>query len=216
MTDDRGDVLSLPGGALALATVDLVTRALTPSLANHSVRSFLFARLLARHRAAEPGRDFDPDLLFLSCVLHDIGLSDKGNRAQRFEVDGADLAAEFLTGHGLPAADVDRVWEAIALHTSAGIAERRGALCDLTRSGIGIDFGAGAGFVSDHDAAAIHRAYPRLSMVRSLVDAIVGQAEGKPRKAPPYSLPGELVRERAEPPHRTTMELGADGCRWGA
>jgi hypothetical protein len=217
MTNDRDadTVLRLPDGALALATVELVTHSLTPSLLHHSVRSFLFARLAARHRTAEPGRDYDPDLLFLACVLHDIGLSDKGNGMQRFEVDGADLAAGFLTDHGVPASDVDLVWEAIALHTSAGIAERRSTLCDLTRSGIGMDFGNDVSFVQDGEAAAIHRAYPRLSMVRSLVDAIVGQADGRPTKAPRYSLAGELVRERAEPPHITTMEASAGGSRWG-
>ena len=59
----------------------------------HSVRSYLYARELA---GRGPFRDYDDELLFLSCVLHDIGLTDQGNREQRFEVDGADLASEFL------------------------------------------------------------------------------------------------------------------------
>ena len=47
---------------------------------------------------------------------------------QRFEVDGADMAAKFLTDNGVAARGVDLVWEAIALHSSPGIAERRPCL----------------------------------------------------------------------------------------
>jgi hypothetical protein len=54
---------------------------------------------------------------------------------------------------------VDLVWEAIALHTSPGIAER-GALAYLTRRGVGIDFGPGSEFIADAQAQAVHTRYP--------------------------------------------------------
>jgi hypothetical protein len=209
------DLLRLPQTALARETLTLVSSAETASIANHSVRSFLFARLLAAHRGAEPDRDYDSTLLFLACVLHDIGLSDEANRHQRFEVDGADRAAEFLTAQGLPSADIETVWEAIALHTSGGIAERRGPICELTRSGIGLDFGRGAEIVAQDQADAIHGAYPRLALARSLVDAIVDQARARPQKAPPYTFAGELVRERSGQPPVTALEQAAAAGRWG-
>jgi hypothetical protein len=212
MTDR--DVLCLPTAPWTEAVLAMVTSSESPSLANHSIRSYLFARLLADHRGVAAGRDFDPLLLFAACLLHDIGLSERGNGDQRFEVDGADVAAKFLTEHGLPANDVDAVWMAIALHTSPGIAERRGPLCELTRAGIGMDFGRHPDAVTDARAAAIHEAYPRLAMVRSLVDAIVEQARTRPDKAPRYSLAGELLRERSTPPHVTTMERAAATSRW--
>lgn len=214
-TGDDRDVLALPTAPWTNAAVALVTSSESSAVANHSIRSYLFARLLADHRGAVAGRDFDPPLLFAACVLHDIGLSDRGNGTQRFEVDGADVAAEFLTTHGLPAADVDAVWLAIALHTSPGIAERRGPLCELTREGVGIDFGRRPDAVTDAQATVIHHAYPRLAMVRSLVDAITEQARTRPAKAPPYSIAGELLRERSTPPHITTMERAATASRWG-
>jgi HD domain len=209
------DLLQLPQTALARETLTLVTSAETASIANHSVRSYLFARLLAAHRGAEPDRDYDATLLFLACVLHDIGLTDEGNRHQRFEVDGADRAAEFLTAQGLPSDDIETVWEAIALHTSGGIAERRGPICDLTRSGIGMDFGRGADIVLPDQADSIHRAYPRLDMARSLVDAIVEQANGRPEKAARYTFAGELVRERSGQPPVTALEQAAAAGPWG-
>ena len=88
------------------------------------------------------------------------------------------------------------MWEAIALHTSAGIAERRGPVTELTRRGVGVDFGRDSECVSDEQAVLIHAAYPRLSMERALADEIVAQAHGRPEKAARYTFAGELVRER--------------------
>ncbi|WP_437074731.1 HD domain-containing protein [Streptomyces sp. enrichment culture] len=205
----------LPDTPLARRALALVRETESTATANHSVRSALFARLRADHEGAEPGRDYDPELLFLACVLHDIGLTQAGDRHQRFEVDGADTAAEFLTAQGLPTADVDAVWEAVALHTSPGIAERRGTLCALVHQGTGMDFGWNTDCVDDATAAAIHAAYPRLSMATTLTDEIVAQARRRPEKAPLFSLTAELLRERSAPPHRTRMETMADAARWG-
>ncbi|MFE9623089.1 HD domain-containing protein [Streptomyces sp. NPDC006527] len=167
--------------------------------ANHSVRSALFARLRADHQGAKPGHDYDPELLFLACVLHDIGLTQAGDRHQRFEVDGADTAAAFLTAQGLPTADVDAVWEAVALHTTPGIAERRGTLCALVHQGTGMDFGWDTDWVDDAIRTAIHAAYPRLWMATTLTDEIVAQARRRPEKAPLFSIASELLRERSVP-----------------
>jgi hypothetical protein len=218
--DPVADVTALPDTPLARAAVSLVMGAESASIANHSIRSYLFARLVARRTGMTAGRDYDERLLFLACTLHDLGLAPEGRHTQRFEVVGADHAAEFLTGQGLPAAQVDAVWEAIALHTTPQIAERRGALCLLVREGIGVDFGGvlGPGLdpeaVTDEEARAIHGIYPRLSMISSLVDAITTQAAKHPANRPRYSVGGELLRERGNPPRQTRMELAAHSCRW--
>lgn len=68
-------------------------------------------------------------------------------------------------GNGVDARGVDPEWEAIALHTSPGIAEQRGTLAYLTRQGVGIDFGSGSEFSTDAQAQAVHTRYPRLRMV---------------------------------------------------
>ncbi|MFI7097807.1 HD domain-containing protein [Streptomyces sp. NPDC050161] len=206
---------ALPEDPLTRRALHLVIREESAPIAHHSIRSALFARLLADHRGAEPGRDYDPQLLFLACVLHDIGLSERGNGRQRFEVDGADAAAAFLTEQNLPAGQVDAVWEAIALHTSPGIAERRGTLCAFVRAGVGMDFGRDTDFVSDATGAAIHAAYPRLSMTTALVDEVVAQAVARPEKAPPHSFPGGVLHERTTPPYRAAIEERTAAARWG-
>ncbi|MEV6206056.1 HD domain-containing protein [Kitasatospora sp. NPDC051914] len=208
-------VPELPGTPLALRTIEHVRAHVTESVANHSFRSYVFAMLHAEHEGMRPGADFDPDLLFHACAMHDLGTSPKAEGVQRFEVEGADMAAAFLTDHGVGAAGADLVWEAIALHSSPGIAERRGPLTRLTRAGIGMDFGRGTDAVTDAQGREIHDRHPRLRMVASLVDEIVRHAGRGALTAPRYSLPGELARERGEAGHPTELELTAAFSRWG-
>lgn len=206
---------ALPITPLAIHAVEYARACEPESVANHSIRSYLFAALLAEHEGLRPSADFDPDLLFVACVLHDLGTSPQAGGTQRFEVDGADLAAAFLTDHGADAADVDLVWEAIALHTSPGIAERRGALAYLTRSGVGVDFGRGAQFVTDAQAHEIHARHPRLRMAAALVDEILRHAARDPQNAPPFSLAAELLREQGQDGRPTSLERAAQASRWG-
>jgi hypothetical protein len=204
--------LDLPAGPVAEAALSVVCTSESPSIANHSLRTFFFAQLLAAHEGCLDDAAYDRELLFAATVMHDLGLGDLARGADRFEVEGADLAAAVLREHGVPDRDVDRVWEATALHTSAGIAERRGLLAYLTRRGVGIDFGQDALVVNEWERE-IHAAYPRLAMARSLADEIVRRATGSPAAAPPYSLGAGLLRER-QADGITTIERAAAASAW--
>jgi hypothetical protein len=211
---DDPQLLTLPQTPLALEVIELVTRAATPALSNHSFRSYLFARLVARERGLSAVDDYDPELLFCACALHDIGLTPAGNRGHRFEVDGADVAAVLLAKHGIAAAPIDSVWQAIALNTSVGIVERRGVVGDLTLAGVSVDF-VGAPFISDGAAAMIHEAYPRLAIGKALADAIFARARSRPEQAPLFSMPAQVLKQRLSPPHLTEVEQLASAGRWG-
>ncbi|MGV9849080.1 HD domain-containing protein [Streptomyces sp. NPDC003442] len=213
------ELTTLPGTPLADAIMDLIRPVETPSVLNHSIRSYLFARLAAGRLGLTVGHDYHDDLLFAACAMHDLGVASDGPHNQRFEIEGADRAATFLIDRGVPAADADQVWQAIALHTSPGIAERHGTLCVLVREGVALDFGGPLGAdhvdaVTDEQADAVHAAYPRLDMIRSLTDAIVAQAAKNPKNAPRYAIPGEFLRER-ETFGRTRMEHACRSSRWG-
>ncbi|WP_329479316.1 HD domain-containing protein [Kribbella sp. NBC_01484] len=207
---------ALPDSPVARRAVELAVSAESEPVANHSIRSYLFATLLAEHEGLKPGVDFEADLLFYACVLHDLGTSPSVPGKQRFEVEGADMAAEFLTEHGYGAHEIDPVWEAIALHTTPGIAERRGVLTNLTRRGVAVDFGVGAEFMTDAQGEVVHQRYPRLNVVTVLVDEIVRHAARSPQAAARYTPGGELTRERKELGAPTSLELVATASRWGA
>jgi hypothetical protein len=207
-------ISSLPDSSVARTALRSAQSTEPSPVFNHSVRSYLFGELVAAHEGMHPGADYDRDALFLGCVLHDLGVGSAAPGKERFEVEGADLAAALLTEHGCERVLVDDVWQAIALHTSMGIADRCGALCHLVCSGVGADFGRNAEFIDEQAAAAIHARYPRISMARTLMDAIVAQAQRSPEAAPPYTFPNQVLRER-QTDGVTQLELAASHGRWG-
>lgn len=211
--------LSFPATRLARRAHALVTETQEPFLRNHSLRGFLFARAAADR----PSEDYDSELVFLICALHDMGLTEEGNTDQRFEVAGADLAARFLEEHGVTDRRVDTVWEAIALHTSPQLHEspvfrrRRPAEIGIAQTGIGIDIGG-----PDHPdqlpprfAERVHARYPRHGGSRALTDAIVAQALANPLKAPPTTLPGEILHQRDPSLPYLTWDMILDANTWG-
>ncbi len=192
------DILGLPAGPLAEASLALVRTSESRPIVDHSIRSFLFARLVAEEEGSLSDAAYDEDLLFAATVMHDLGLGEHAQGQGRFEVEGADLAAGVLREHGVAEADVDRVWEAIALHSSIGIADRRGLLTYLTHKGVFIDVGRVADAVADRLRQDVFNAYPRPAGDRSIVDAIVAHAIRSEACAPPGSLAFELLRQRRE------------------
>jgi HD domain-containing protein len=211
--DTVTSVPAFPGTPLAVSAIEYVRACETEPVLNHSIRSYLFAALLAEHEGLRAGADFDNELLFYSCVLHDLGTSPVASGTERFEVEGADLAAAFLTGNGIGAGDVDLVWEAIALHSTPGIPDRRGPLAYLTRRGVAMDFGFFSDFISDAQGQAIHGSYPRLNMATALTDEIIRHAARGPLNALPPSIAAELIRERKA--GLTTLERATRAGRWG-
>jgi hypothetical protein len=188
------DDLALPQTELIAATDAWVRTVEPPYLYNHSVRAYVFGRALGQERGLTPGEDYDDELLFLGCVLHDVGLTEPGDGDQRFEVDGADLAVRFLLDNGLAPERAEIVWDAIALHTSLGIAGRKRPEIALMQAGTAADVMGGPADLPPGLAERTLDVLPRLDLRNRLRDAVTTQAAATPAKAPPYTLPGELVR----------------------
>ncbi|GAA3140218.1 hypothetical protein GCM10010466_34120 [Planomonospora alba] len=193
MDDDQ---LPFPRTDLALGAARFAREIEDPAIFNHSMRSYLYGRFIGEQQGLRPDADYDDELLFLGCVLHDVGLSDEGDGDQRFDLDGADLAARFLTDLGVPAERVEVVWDAVALHLCHDIALRKRPEIALVSAGAGFDLGPDGPYTLPAGYAdRVHAEFPRLRASAVLFDAIVGQALAKPHKAPPYTMPGELLRQ---------------------
>jgi hypothetical protein len=188
------EILALPAGPLADAALSLAQRTESTPVADHSIRSFFFARLFASQDGSAGDAAYDENLLFAACIMHDLGLGASAAGKERFEVEGADLAAGLLRQHGVAAADIDRVWEAIALHSSIGIAGRRGLLTYLTHKGVFTDAGQFTDLPEDL-RQQVFTAYPRPAGDTYIRDAIIAHAKRSPAAAPPYSIAAELLRQ---------------------
>ncbi|MBW8898867.1 MAG: HD domain-containing protein [Massilia sp.] len=149
----------LPDSRLARAITQYVRDTEDDLLFHHSARVYWWGALAGR----KLGLAFDPELLYAAAMFHDIGITPHyhGSRL-RFEVDGANAARDFLRGHGIAEADIDRVWLAIALHTTPGIPEHMHPEIRLVQAGAGMDMtGRGYGDFTAAERAAVLGAHPR-------------------------------------------------------
>lgn len=128
--------LVVPDSLLAKEAADLLREHSTELLFNHSMRVYFFAAEQGRQRKL----GFDPELLFVAAAFHDFGLLKRFSSAdERFEVDGANAARQFLTAHKVPEEQVQLAWEAIALHTTPGVTQYMRPEVALLYSAVGLD-----------------------------------------------------------------------------
>ncbi|MFG2884562.1 HD domain-containing protein [Streptomyces sp. NPDC048297] len=171
------------------AAVEFTAEHLPAYLLNHTIRSYFYARSIAATQKLDAGTDYDDETLFLGSVLHDIGLTDEGQGPNRFEVDGAFRAARFAREHGLSDAAADLVWDAVALHTSPGIALFKQPEVALTYLGTGADiWGFGAEAVDRAVLDAAHEAFPWLDLREQLLETVAHQIDEQPSKWMPLSF----------------------------
>jgi HD domain-containing protein len=183
----------LPDFDLCSEALQLVFDVSPDFLANHCVRSYLFGRELAAAKGLRSDVDYDDELVFLGCILHDLGVTDYGRGDQRFEVDGADAAARFLSDRGISNDRTRTVWETIALHTSVGLADRFGPNQAVTHFGITLDVnGIEKHLLRPGFAARVHQAWPRHSLGYAIAGLIAEGTQVNPMKAPPFSFPAHL------------------------
>jgi hypothetical protein len=170
--------VTVPDTKLAREATELVRESTTDLVYNHSRRVFWFGSLQGQNR----GLSFDPELLYIGAMFHDLGLNaEHRGSGRRFEVDSADEARRFLQGHGVPEDSIRRVWTAIALHTTPGIPEFMEPEVALVTAGVEYDvLGIGYHNVSDTDRAEITALHPRPDFKRSILAAFTEGIAPKP------------------------------------
>lgn len=167
----------LPDSPVCIAAMDLARRHSPPFLYNHLLRTYAFGEAAGRAQ----GLHYDSEMLFLGAMLHDLGLVEGFIGQARFEVDGADAAADFLSRQGYPDAGIAVIWDAIALHTTAGIPPRKRPEIALVQLGAGVDVGAvPRGMLQPALVEAILDAYPRLGFKRAMLEIMADVIARKP------------------------------------
>jgi hypothetical protein len=151
--------IRVPDSKLAREITELVGDTETPLLFHHSSRVFYWGALTGARR----GLTFDAELLYAGAMFHDMGLTHRhSSREERFEVDGANAARDFLRGHGISQPDIDTVWTAIALHTTPGIPRHMHPVIALVTAGVEMDvLGIAYSEFSDAEREAVVQAHPR-------------------------------------------------------
>jgi hypothetical protein len=171
--------IRIPDSKFARAIAELVRETESDLLFNHSNRVYLFAASAGKRR----GLKFDEELLYAGAMFHDIGLTPKYSSPDlRFEVDGANAAAEFLRRHGISQEQIDLVWTAIALHTTIGVPQFMHPQIALVSAGVAMDV-VGSDY-DEYDQAEIDRItelFPRgVSFKEDIIQAFYDGFRHKP------------------------------------
>jgi len=171
--------IKIPDSKMARDLTQLIRDTESDLLFNHSTRVYLFGALTGQRR----GLKFDPELLYVGAMFHDIGLTEAYRASPlRFEVDGANAARDFLRSYGIPEASVETVWDAIALHTTPGIPEHKKPEVALVTSGVEMDvLGIAYERFTPEQRQAVVAAHPRgASFKTNIIDAFYEGMKHRP------------------------------------
>ena len=177
--NDRVAGIAVPDSALAREITELVRDTENDLLYHHSRRVWFFAALTGDARALK----YDPELLYAAAMFHDMGLVPAHASAdKRFEVDGANVARDFLRRKGVAEADIETVWTSIALHTTPGIPPYMRPEIALLTAGVEMDvLGLGFEHVRTIDRESVAEAHPRgPAFKQGIVDAFYQGIRNKP------------------------------------
>ena len=170
--------IHVPDSSLAREITQFVRDTESELLFHHSSRVYYWGALAGKRR----GLKFDRELLYTGAMFHDMGLTPAHSTAhERFEVDSANTARDFLRSHGIAEVDVDTVWTAIALHTTPGIPQHMHPVVALVTAGVEMDvLGLSYADYSDAEREAVVHAHPRTG--RFMEDIIQAFYDGNKHK----------------------------------
>ncbi len=170
----------VPDTQLVRDITALVRDTESPLLFHHSSRVYYFGALAGMRR----GLKFDQELLYAGAMFHDMGLTPAySSPNERFEVDGANAARDFLKSRGISPSDLDVVWTAIALHTTPGIPEHMHPVVALVTAGVEMDvLGLTYAEYPDDEREAVVAAHPRTEHFKEdIIQAFYEGIKHKPR-----------------------------------
>ena len=166
----------VPDTQLTREATGLLREFSTPLLFNHSHRVFFWANELGR----QTGEKFDVELLFVCAAFHDLGLLKKFSSTDRFEVDSANAARQFLEHHGIPETRIQTAWDAISLHTTPGIGQYKQLEVELLFNGVGLDvLGIGYETFPEDLRKRVVARFPRVNFKEGIAKAFLGGFESK-------------------------------------
>lgn len=187
-----------PQTSAAIAALSVAARFYSPALLNHCVRSYRWA---AKYAAAH-GIAFDEELLFVSAMLHDLGLTDPfDSHRVAFEEAGGDLAWVFGVAAGWPVERAARAEEIIVLHMRDDVSAAADPESHLLQVATGWDVAGRRPeeFPAELRAEILAR-HPRQGFGSEFIACFEDQARRKPDSAAAASIANDGARRiRANP-----------------
>jgi hypothetical protein len=173
--------LPRPETVATRTALEVVRRYSAPALVNHAVRSYLWAAAYGLDR----GIAFDPELLTVAALLHDLGLEEPfDSHRLPFEEAGGQVAWIFAAGANWPERRRRRLAGIIVRHMWAEVDPAEDPEGHLLGRATGLDIsGARAQLWSEQLRAEVVAAVPRLDLAERFARCFADQAERKPGSA---------------------------------
>jgi hypothetical protein len=192
------DDLVVPDTAASAAALDVASAYQSPALLNHSLRAYVWA---AAHGMTS-GIGFDPELLYVAALFHDLGLVPAfDSNAVPFEEAGGHVARVFAAGAGWPGERRERLAAVIIRHmwprvdVSAdpeGYLLARATETEITGTNVN-DFPPGF-------RAEVLARHPRLDLTENFLACFEAQAKRKPDSSAAVAVRSGLSRRMAGNP----------------
>jgi hypothetical protein len=170
--------IEVPDTALAREATSVAREATDDTVFDHSRRVFFWGSLKAKAN----GLDLDAELAYVGAMFHDLGLTAKYRTTnRRFELDGAEAARSFLRAQGRSAADAEKVWLAIALHTTPEVPKQLAPEVAVVTLGVETDvLGLELDQISEADRDAVLAAHPRPDFKNRILRAFYDGMKDRP------------------------------------
>ena len=169
---------SIPDSGVAVQAIETASSFCPAFMVRHCFRSYCFGAILA----ARNQLTLDRETFFVAAMLHDLGLCDAhADDPGSFEWVGARLAHSFCLTAEQGEARAATVHNAIALHTSVGIADRGAPEIALLHFGTGMDlFGMRIDEMPRDTLELVLASYPRGAFKDEFSPCLSHQAQLKP------------------------------------
>ncbi|MFD3524593.1 HD domain-containing protein [Streptomyces sp. NPDC058653] len=198
MTRTTLNELVVPDTAASAAAREVASAYLSPALFNHSLRSYVWAAA----RGTARGIPFDPELLYVAAMLHDLGLMTAfDSHTLAFEEAGGHVASVFAAGAGWTTQRRERLSDVIIRHMQLDVDESTDPEGHLLAQSTATDV-VGANlddFDSDFRRDVITR-YPRLDFTADFLACFREQAARKPASSAAGALSAGLGTLMADNP----------------
>ena len=189
--------ITVPDSAIARRASERMADVAAPFLVNHSIRCYAWAVELARNDRLQ----FDPEILYVAAMLHDVGLVPAFDLGGCYEVDGAIAAERLVREAGQPEAHARAIYDVIALHNDEDLPPGSASEVVLLWEAAGTDV-TGHRFADVRPAIIppVLAAYPRLDFKREFTALLIDQASRKPSCPAAEMIAAGMLEEVAQAP----------------
>ena len=186
VTFDPADIRT-PDTKVAQRAAAVCERLSEPWLVNHAYRAYFWGAYLAK----ASGITYDEELLFVACILHDLGLTETckppRDNLHCFGVIGARQAVQEMAGSNWNAQRLEAMEEAIVLHLNINVPISDGLEAHLLHEGTILDVvGARHDELSKDYLTKVIERFPRASLKEGILSCVHYEAATRPESRIAY------------------------------